>query len=74
MAYPVHKEVSYLLFASIEALFHDEYDEEEGYGQIFFKVMGKIYRMGFKRLSSIFGLSNGAKSRLPTSTLISNDI
>lgn len=30
--------------------------------------------MGFKQLSSIFGLSDGAKSRLPSSTLISNDV
>lgn len=58
MTYPVHKEVSYQFLASVDAVFHDEYDEEEGYGHIIFKVKGKLYRMGFKRLSAIFGLSD----------------
>ncbi|KAJ4865949.1 hypothetical protein Rs2_52533 [Raphanus sativus] len=74
MAYPVHEEVSYQFLASVSAVFHDEYDEQEGFGHIVFKVKGKLHRMGFKQLSSIFGLSDDAKSRLPSSTLISNDV
>lgn len=74
MSYPVHKEVSCQFLASFDLVHHYERDEGEGYGYITFKIRGKTHRVGFTRLSSIFGFGDDKESRLPSSSEITKDV
>ncbi|KAL0802364.1 hypothetical protein Bca101_057540 [Brassica carinata] len=74
MAYPVHKEVSCQFLASFEVVHHYERDEVDGYGYITFKIRGKAHKVGFARLSSIFGLCDDRDSFLSSSSDIATDV
>ena len=65
MAYPTYEDESCQFLASLVATFHTTKHVRQWWGNIRFKVHGKVYNMTFKEIGQAFGLKDLEESSIP---------
>jgi len=65
MAYPTYEEESCQFLSSLVATFHTAKHVRQGWGNIKFKVHGKVYNMTFKEIGQALGLQDLEESSIP---------